>query len=622
MTTETSDICCGICCDASQPVVFTCKNPNCESKHICYDCLTTYIISSSYMNPNCPCCSLNIPMIELFKIFNNSDKNKLVLKIVKHVHDRELNNISEVGQISKELNIFRKMKVLRENKDLSKIIKETLQRRNRNFAPEPSNSQDPDVIKQEEYFDLSINSFIQCLDKIKDNTAANVHKRFCYSITYDDKITLSRYNKLVDAITKFIVKLLPPDVDINEILNNIEEILISTTENDVINKAVERLKNKHLGKTVNAQYIFRCGTEGCKGFVDVTTYKCTLCGQQFCDKCHEKINKDSSSTEHVCLESDIQTAKFIKENTRVCPNCSAPIIKVSGCNEVFCNNCHVGFNYTTLKYIKGDFENPDRSEWINNGQISSYEQLNESWRSFNVIIKKKAVLPLINYRYKQMSSIAAEINTMESSNDEENKLLLGLINLSQKIITDIEYYNVVHDYVTKQLKKDMLLNIYKTFISKMCEQIIIINTSLKKLSNDIHDDDVINIINEIYMNPDSDNIIAQLKNIVKENKVINELGEELVDENKISDINKIITEATNGNITSIEPMNELIKAIPLLKLIRKQLNEIEEMTVDVACDIESFADVLNVNRASIRVPMNKFTSDRSVMTNAHFDSIM
>ena len=45
------------------------------------------------------------------------------------------------------------------------------------------------------------------------------------------------------------------------------------------------------------------------------------------------------------------------KDSKPCPNCYIPIFKLSGCNQMFCTNCHVVFDWISLKIDKGPVHN-------------------------------------------------------------------------------------------------------------------------------------------------------------------------------------------------------------------------------------------------------------------------
>ena len=45
-------------------------------------------------------------------------------------------------------------------------------------------------------------------------------------------------------------------------------------------------------------------------------------------------------------------------------NGAIPIFKISGCNQMFCTNCHVVFDWNTLKIDTGNVHNAHYFDWM------------------------------------------------------------------------------------------------------------------------------------------------------------------------------------------------------------------------------------------------------------------
>jgi hypothetical protein len=69
---------------------------------------------------------------------------------------------------------------------------------------------------------------------------------------------------------------------------------------------------------------------------------------------------------HKCDPDLVKTMIDILENSRPCPKCGERIFRVSGCDQMFCVVCHVGFYYNTGEIITTPFHNPHRMEWLQN----------------------------------------------------------------------------------------------------------------------------------------------------------------------------------------------------------------------------------------------------------------
>ena len=108
-----------------------------------------------------------------------------------------------------------------------------------------------------------------------------------------------------------------------------------------------------------------CPLGDCKGFLN-GAYVCGICESHVCSTCHEKREKD-----HVCDPAAVQTIKAIKMDSKACPGCSTFIYKISGCPQMFCTNCHVFFDWNTLKIQEGGVRhNPHFFDWLReNGKL-------------------------------------------------------------------------------------------------------------------------------------------------------------------------------------------------------------------------------------------------------------
>lgn len=105
-------------------------------------------------------------------------------------------------------------------------------------------------------------------------------------------------------------------------------------------------------------YIRACPADDCRGFLS-TGWKCGMCGIHACSKCHEIKAK-----EHECKQENVETAQLLAKEAKLCPKCAAPICKVSGCDQIWCTQCHTAFNWKTRKIVSGVIHNPHYYEWM------------------------------------------------------------------------------------------------------------------------------------------------------------------------------------------------------------------------------------------------------------------
>lgn len=124
-------------------------------------------------------------------------------------------------------------------------------------------------------------------------------------------------------------------------------------------------------------FTIHCPVSSCRGFVQSSDWMCGTCSHFACSKCHEQIGL-SKDLEHTCNEESIETAKLIRKETRSCPGCSTLIYKISGCNQMWCTQCHTTFGWKTGEVISGNVHNPHYYEWVQrNGPVATTRNLGD-----------------------------------------------------------------------------------------------------------------------------------------------------------------------------------------------------------------------------------------------------
>ena len=139
-----------------------------------------------------------------------------------------------------------------------------------------------------------------------------------------------------------------------------EEIQITQMQIGSNRRALFRLNRIHnVEGIVNTKRLFTipCPKDNCKGFISEGEWNCGICNHYTCSKCYEYIG-ESKETEHTCKPENIETAKLIKKDSRSCPGCSTLIFRISGCNQMWCTQCHTAFDWISGKVEKGVVHNP------------------------------------------------------------------------------------------------------------------------------------------------------------------------------------------------------------------------------------------------------------------------
>ena len=109
------------------------------------------------------------------------------------------------------------------------------------------------------------------------------------------------------------------------------------------------------------RFIMPCTNADCRGYLS-TQYKCELCEHHTCAKCFEHIGlldkETDDKTQHECKPENIESADFIRKQSKPCPCCGTRISKIDGCDQMWCTQCHKAFSWNTGKIITGVVHNP------------------------------------------------------------------------------------------------------------------------------------------------------------------------------------------------------------------------------------------------------------------------
>lgn len=119
--------------------------------------------------------------------------------------------------------------------------------------------------------------------------------------------------------------------------------------------------NEHLkiGKTEKVpNFICPCPVEECRGMIDSKKFKCVKCEKKICKRCREPKVEN-----HKCDKNVLENVKFLRQDTKPCPNCATPIHKISGCLQMWCTSCRTAFNWRTGQIETGTIHNPHAIEW-------------------------------------------------------------------------------------------------------------------------------------------------------------------------------------------------------------------------------------------------------------------
>lgn len=246
---------------------------------------------------------------------------------------------------------------------------------------------------------------------------------------------------------------------------------------DEINQEIKFIineKSKYLSNNINKikknkvmAILLTCPRKNCRGMIMMQDNKCCLCDCIICFDCLQIISND-----HKCLENDIETATEIKNNTKACPNCAIRIYKISGCDQMWCTQCHTTFSYESGKklnntmihnphYIEYIFNNNENNENINNceqynfiGYINSQLNNNENLKKY-----KSQIIYIINkiYDYEYNKLYKYDVDPLKTNSDIRIKYLLNDLN-------ENDLKRLLYKREKRNLKKNGVYQILQIFI--------------------------------------------------------------------------------------------------------------------------------------------------------------
>ena len=180
-------------------------------------------------------------------------------------------------------------------------------------------------------------------------------------------------------------------------------------------------------------FVRKCCSEGCPGFY-TTQWRCPVCENYGCSKCHELVGKTREKDSHKCKPENVATAELLNKDSKPCPTCGTLIHKISGCYEMFCTQCHNGFDWKTGKPLK-NVHNPHFFEYMRTqGTRGNVERMLYSNDPNNTLYFTIGAKPeriartLLHMRHVDLNP---QINPQTFNRDIRVKLLRGQITQDQ-----------------------------------------------------------------------------------------------------------------------------------------------------------------------------------------------
>ena len=107
--------------------------------------------------------------------------------------------------------------------------------------------------------------------------------------------------------------------------------------------------------TEKKEPVYPCSVNDCRGFLSLQGHEliCGICKTSHCKDCRTKADD-----EHKCSKETLETIKMLDKETKPCPKCHIPIYKTSGCDQMWCTQCHTAFSWNTGMVESGHIHNP------------------------------------------------------------------------------------------------------------------------------------------------------------------------------------------------------------------------------------------------------------------------
>lgn len=119
-------------------------------------------------------------------------------------------------------------------------------------------------------------------------------------------------------------------------------------------------------------FVHRCAQADCRGFLS-TAWKCNVCSKYTCAHCNEALGFARDGGDHVCAESNKETMRMLRSDSKNCPGCGECIHRISGCDQMWCTMCATAFSWRTGLVVNGEqIHNPHFYDYMqrHNGRVA------------------------------------------------------------------------------------------------------------------------------------------------------------------------------------------------------------------------------------------------------------
>ena len=248
---------------------------------------------------------------------------------------------------------------------------------------------------------------------------------------------------------------------------------------------IYKIKNGEDNTVERRKFIMACPNDNCRGYLS-TQYKCELCEIFTCPHCLEIIGY-SKDEPHTCNPDNVASAEMIKKDTKPCPQCGVRIHKIQGCNQMWCTQCKIAFDYVTLKIDTGTVHNPHYYQHLqqqNNGEaprnpqdilcggLCTVRELNIYFKNVQKFYEKEIEFQIfVNYvsqihrtishlTYYDLPRVRTDVRNYTDNEQLRVKYIIGK-DENDNIYTKNDFKNDIYRRDIKRKKQNKLLHLYE-----------------------------------------------------------------------------------------------------------------------------------------------------------------
>lgn len=225
-------------------------------------------------------------------------------------------------------------------------------------------------------------------------------------------------------------------------------------------------------------FTIHCPGDNCRGFITEKDWECGMCHTKICKDCFE-----IEATEHMCKTENIETAKLLRSDTKPCPNCATFIYKISGCNQMWCTQCHIAFDWTTGQRETGVIHNPHYYEWngrqnelhynIEEDEFPSYYRLREQMDKHFTQEQQELIRKVFNIHMTVTHTRHVELLTYRVTTPVPESANMDLrIQYLQNRLTETVFKQKLQQREKQHSKSKELYDIYEMYVATMTDYFV------------------------------------------------------------------------------------------------------------------------------------------------------